>query len=212
MASVWLRVNRSVSAAFVPALLGLAVVSSDFVVVALGEQWGDVAPLLQIMSLGMIAYAVSLLGAEVLKALGDGTLLLRFYVVETVVLLLGIVVGIRWGVVGVAAAFALVSVPARAIFAWLTARALAVPFSRFLASLGGVAQASLVLVVATFAIRLALTQTGAPAWLRLTLTILVGVVVYLPLCLWRVPELRSELDRLWREAGNRRRLVTAPDA
>jgi O-antigen/teichoic acid export membrane protein len=196
MASVWLRVNRVVSAAFVPALLGLAVVASDFVSVALGAKWGDVAPLLQIMALGVIAQAVTLVGAEVLKALGRGGPLLWFYVAETAVLLAAILVGLRWGVVGVATAFALMSVPTRLYFIRLTGKAIGVSLGRFLASLTGVGEASLVLVAATLTTRMLLLETAAPTWLRLLVVIAIGVAVYVPICLWRVPDMRSELRRI----------------
>jgi O-antigen/teichoic acid export membrane protein len=212
MASVWLRVNRVVAATFVPALLGLAVVAPDFVAVALGARWDDVALLLQIMALGVIAQALSMLGADVLKALGRASELLRFYVAETVALFAGIVIGLNWGVVGVAAAFALVSVPARVYFVWLTGKLLGVSLGRFLASLGGVAQASAVLVGATVTARAVLGETAAPDWVRLVIVIGVGIAVYVPVCLWRVPELRSELARLRRDAGRKATLITAPDA
>lgn len=201
MGSVWLRVNRVVSAAFVPALLGLAVVASDFVSVALGPQWAEVAQLLQIMALGVVAHAVSLSGAEVLKALGRGGPLLSFYVVETVAFLAAILVGLRWGVVGVATAFALVSIPTRAYFIRLTGNAIGVPLRRFLGSLTGVAEASLALVAATLSTRMLLLETAAPAWLRLLVVIAIGVAVYTPICLWRVPDMRVELRRV---VGGRR--------
>lgn len=209
MGSVWLRVNRVVSAAFVPALLGLAVVASDFVSVALGQKWAGVAPLLQIMALGVIAHAVSLVGAEVLKALGRGGPLLWFYVAETAVLLAAILVGLQWGVVGVATAFALVSVPTRAYFIRMTGRAIGVSFGRFLASLSGVGEASLALVAATLAARMLLLETAAPAWLRLLVVIAIGVAVYVPISLWRVPDMRSELRRIAGGRGTGRTVAAA---
>ena len=191
---------RVYRAAFVPALLGLAVVASDFVSVVLGPKWAGVAPLLQIMALGVIAQAVSLVGAEVLKALGRGGPLLWFYIAETFALLAAMLIGLRWGVVGVATAFALVGIPTRAYFVRLTGRAVGVSLGHFLASLSGVGEASLALVAATLAARMLLLETAAPAWLRLVVVIAIGVAVYTPIILWRVPELRSELRRI---AGGR---------
>jgi hypothetical protein len=154
---------------------------------------------------------VSLVGAEVLKGLGRGGALLWFYVAETVALLVAILVGLRWGVVGVATAFALVSIPTRAYFVRLTGKAIGVSFGRFLASLSGVGEASLALVAATLAARMLLLETAAPAWLRLLVVIAIGVAVYVPVCLWRVPEVRAELRRV---VGGRRtgRAVAAASA
>jgi O-antigen/teichoic acid export membrane protein len=199
MASAWLRVNRVVAAIFVPALLGLIVVAPDFVVVLLGERWRGVAPLLQVLSVGMIVLGVSALGVQVLTALDRATTLLRFSIAETVVLILAIVVGLRWGVTGVAVGYALASVASRGFFAWLTTRCLGVPFTRYVASLSGIAQASVMLLAATVATRIALLETGAPDSLRLLAVVAVGIAVYVPLCLWRVPDLRAELTRIRRE-------------
>jgi O-antigen/teichoic acid export membrane protein len=199
LALAWLRVTRVVAAAFVPALLGLAVVAPDFVAVVLGEKWRDVAPILQIMALGVAAQAVSMVGDELLKALGRAATLLRFYIAETVVLLGAVLVGLQWGIVGVAAAFAIVLVPTRAYYVWLTGRSVNVPLSRFLFELREVGLSSLVLVVAVAAVRYGLLRTEIPAWGRLVLTIAAGVAVYLPLVLWRVPDIRQELGRVVRE-------------
>jgi O-antigen/teichoic acid export membrane protein len=199
MASAWLRVNRLASAVFVPALVGLAVVAPDFVTVLLGDRWSDVSSLLQILAVGVIAQAVSALGIQVLTALDRTSALLRFSLVETVVLLGAIVLGLRWGVVGVAAAYSLVHLPTRAYFTWLTTQSLGVPFARFLASLAGVAQACVALVATTLLARGLLLQAGVPAPLRLVVVIVVGAAVYLLFCLWRAPEIRVELGRVRRE-------------
>lgn len=199
MTSAWLRVNRATAAVFVPALLGLAVVASDFVAVLLGERWAPVAPLLQILALGMIAQAITALGIQVLMALDRTTALLRFYVAETTLLLVGVVVGLRWGVVGAATAYAVVSLPTRAYFAWLTTSSLGVPVRRFVTSLWGVVEASLALVAASLTARMLFLEVAAPAWLRLVVIVLVGAAVYAPVCLWRVPAIRADAARVWRE-------------
>ncbi len=199
MASAWLRVNRVVAAIFVPALTGLIVVAPEFVTVLLGERWREVAPLLQILAVGVIALGVSALGVQVLTALGRATTLLRFSIAETAVLALAVVLGLRWGVTGVAAGYALASVASRAAFAWLTTRCLGVPFARYIASLSAIAQLSVVLAATTVATRHLLVQTGANASLRLIAVIAIGVIVYVPLCLWRVPDIRAELLRIRRE-------------
>jgi O-antigen/teichoic acid export membrane protein len=214
MASAWLRVNRLIAVVFVPALLGLAVVSSDFVTVVLGRKWESATPLLQILALGIIAQAVSALGLEVLKALGRVNTLFRFTVLETIAFLVGIVAGLPWGAVGVAAAYTLVNIPSRAYFLWLTTDALGVPFGRFLGTLSGVAQASLAMLACTLAVRTLLASVSMAPWLRLTLVIAVGVAVYVPMCVWRVPAVRAELGRLRQDALGRRdalALATAAD-
>jgi O-antigen/teichoic acid export membrane protein len=199
MASAWLRVNRVVAGIFTPALIGLAVVAADLVHVLLGERWADVAPLLQILSVGVIALGATALGVQVFTALGEAKTLFRFSVAETAVLLIAILVGVHWGVTGVAAAYASAAILSRLVFSWLTTRVLELPFRHYLASLSGVAQASLALLAATVSARMLLVEISAPVSVRLGAVIAVGVLVYVPMCWWRVPDVRAELGRLRRE-------------
>jgi PST family polysaccharide transporter len=200
LAAVWMRVNRLFAAAFVPALLGLAVVAPDFVVVVLGEQWTETTPLLQILAVGVVMQVVSALGSDVLKAVGQARTLLRFSTVEAILFLAGALIGLRWGIEGVAAAYAIVNVVTRTYFIRLAANAVGLTFRAVALSLSGVGQASLALLVATVAARLLLADTAAPAWLRLMAVVGLGVAVYVPVCLWRVPEVRVEIDRIRRDA------------
>ena len=54
-------------------------------------------------------------------------------------------------------------------------------------------QASLVMLVAVVAARMALVSAGVSPAVRLALLILLGVAVYVPVCAWREPELRKLL-------------------
>jgi O-antigen/teichoic acid export membrane protein len=201
MAEVWLRVNRLFSAAFVPALIGLAVAAPDFVEVVLGDRWLGLTPLLQLLAVGVIAQVVSALGADVLKSAGRAGALLRFSTVEAVLFLVGTLVGLSWGIVGVAAAYGAVSVPTRIYFIRMATRAVGISFSRFAQSLSGIAQASIALLISTSFVRMLLVETTLPVYLRLVIVVLVGVAVYVPVCVWRVPEIASELARMrqdWR--------------
>jgi hypothetical protein len=107
--------------------------------------------------------------------------------------------GLQWGIVGVALAYTIASVPTRFAFARLTLRTLGVPLGRLVDALSGVAQASLAMALGMAAARAALEAAGAPASVRLASVVALGAALYVPLCLWRVPEVRAELTRLRRE-------------
>lgn len=196
LAAAWLRVTRVVATLLVPALGGLVVVAPDLIPVLLGERWAEVAPLLQILAAGVVVLSVSALSFQVLTALDRTGTLLRFSAVEATLLVAAIAVGVRWGLTGVAVAYALVHLPTRAWLAWLATRALGMPFSRYVASVAGVVQAALPMLAVVAATRAALVEAATPAWLRLVVVVAVGVALYVPLALWRVPELRGEARRL----------------
>jgi O-antigen/teichoic acid export membrane protein len=200
MGAVWLRVNRLFAAVFIPAVLGLAMVAQDFVVVMLGQRWADVAPLLQILAVGIVIQVVTALGAEVMKAAGHASQLLRFSGAEAALLLAGSAAGLWWGIQGVAAAYVLVSLVTRTFFMRLVTGAIGMPLRRFGSSLSGVVQASLVLLTATYLVQQTLASMTLPAWMRLLLTVLTGAAVYIPVCIWRVPEIREEFTRMRHDA------------
>lgn len=203
---VWFRVSRVVAAVVAPTMLGLVVVAQDFVHVMLGERWAAAAPVLQALAFVALVQSVSGLGGKVLEALGRAGVVLRFAALQAAVMLPAFVIGLRWGIVGVAAAYAAASLPVSAVLCWLTAREVGTSASVLLANLAGVLQASLTMAVVCWLARGALVQAGVPAGLRLPAIVALGVVVYLPLCGWRAPEVRDELRSL-RGRRSRRELA-----
>jgi O-antigen/teichoic acid export membrane protein len=206
LAAAWLRATRLVAAVLVPTLLGVVVVAPDLIPVLLGERWSAAAPLLQIMAAGAIAVSVTAIGFQVLTALGRSATLLRFSVTEVLALVVALAVGVHWGLTGLALAYALVQVPTRTYLAWLTAHTVGIPFSRYLRALADVAQPALVMLAVVASVRFALVEVQVPAWLRLVVVVAAGIAVYAPVCLWRVPELRAELQ------GIRGRFARTPEA
>jgi hypothetical protein len=76
---------------------------------------------------------------------------------------------------------------------FVTTRALGIPMWRFVGSLSGVAQATVVMAAAMLGARGALVATGLPTVSRLALLVVLGGCVYVAGCLWRAPELTLEI-------------------
>ena len=207
LAAVWLKATRLVAAILVPTLLGLVVVAPDLIPVLLGDRWSDVAPLLQIMAAGVIVLSVSALSFQVLTALDRTSTLMRFSGVEVGLLLAALAIGVQWGLTGVAFAYALVHLPTRTFLAWLTTRAVGIQFGTYLRSVSGVVQAALPMLAVIATLRYVLVDADVAPWARLLLVVAAGIAIYVPLCLWRVPEIREELARL-----KRRRAATVPES
>ena len=211
IADAWIRATRLLAAVAVPALGGLVVVAPDFVRVVLGPRWADAAPLIQILAWVGIIQVLQSLNTDILQARGKPGTVLRFTVFFTAAHVTAFAIGLEWGVVGVAAAYAISSTIVEPFLTVLTARALGVSPFIFVRSVSGVAQAALVMSAAVLAARLAMVDAEVPALARLVLCTLLGVVVYVPLCAWRAPEVVQEIRML---AGARRgaRLGTAVPA
>ncbi len=210
MADVWIRATRLVGVISIPALVGLAVVAPDFVEVVLGPKWADAVPVIQILALVGLIQSLQTLCGEVLLALGLANWLLRFTALWFVASLASFAIGVQWGVIGVATAYSVVTLLIEPLRTYLTARALGTSAWRFLAALGGVAQATVVMAAFLLLLRTALVTAHVPAAARLLILVAAGGVVYVAACLWRAPDITSEIRSA---LGRKRRSVdTLPAA
>jgi O-antigen/teichoic acid export membrane protein len=188
----WVRVTRILGAVAVPALAGLVVVAPDFIDVVLGERWHEAAPLVQALAWVGVLQAVQVLNVDILQARGRTSLLFRYMLGFTAAHLVAFVIGLHWGVLGVAIAYAVSSTLVEPVLTVLTARELGVSAWVIPRALLGVAQATVLMVLSVAIVHAGLVEAGfAPAG-RLVLSVLTGAVVYALAALWRVPELRAE--------------------
>jgi O-antigen/teichoic acid export membrane protein len=193
MAEVWVRVTRLVGAISISSLAGLFVVAPDFVLVALGQDWAEVTPVLRILAIVGIVQSLQTLNGEILLALGRVETLFWFTVVWFAASIAGFVFGLQWGIVGVAASYAVAVCLVEPLNTYLTARALGVPLRSFFRGLSGVVQATAIMGVLIGGLRLLLIGAGVPAAVRLAICVVAGIAVFLPCCAWRAPETRDEV-------------------
>jgi O-antigen/teichoic acid export membrane protein len=194
--SAWIRVNRLVGAISIPSLLGLIVVAPDFVHVVLGDKWSAATRVLQILAWVGLLQSLQRLNSSILMARDRTAELLRYSVIVLVASVTAFVIGLQWGLVGVAAGYAISSTIVEPYYTWITGRAIGISFWTFVRSLARIAQASLAMTAAVLAARIALTGAGLPAAATLGICILVGLAVYVPLCLWREPAITDEIRQL----------------
>jgi O-antigen/teichoic acid export membrane protein len=196
MTAVWIRCGRLVAAVTIPALLGLIVVAPDFVAVVLGHRWHAAGPVLRILAWVGLLQSLQRLNGDILQALDRTSLLLRFSIGAFVVNLGAFVLGLRWGILGVAACFAVSSTLVEPIYSVLTARALGVSVLAFPRSLVGVAEASVAMACCVLAARELLVHAGVGPAGRLLAVTALGIALYVPLCAWRAREVSAELREL----------------
>jgi O-antigen/teichoic acid export membrane protein len=206
IAATWARVARLIAAVSVPALGGLVVVAPDFVPLVLGAHWDAAVPVVQILAWVGIVQAVQVINMDILLARGRSRTMFRFALVVTASHVAAFAIGLEWGVIGVAAAYAISTTLVEPAQTVLAARALHVSPMIFVRAIFGVFQAAAGMCLAVLALRVALVDAGVPAEARLALCIVVGVAVYGVLSLWRVPELAAEV----RDLVSRRRRRPAP--
>jgi O-antigen/teichoic acid export membrane protein len=193
MADIWIRATRLVALVSIPSLVGLAITAPEFVEVVLGSRWSEATPVIQILVIVGLIQSVQTLSVEVLLALGRANWLFRFTILWFVGTVAAFAVGLQWGIVGVAACLAAVTVVVEPLRTYLASRALGISPWRFVRALAGVAQAAALMGVALLGARTMLLEAGVPPLARLLLLVGLGVCVYVVGCLWRAPEVTSEL-------------------
>jgi O-antigen/teichoic acid export membrane protein len=191
--SGWLRVTRVVAMVAVPSLMGIVAVAPDFVPVVLGDQWESAVTLIQVLAWVGLLQALQSLNIDILQARDRTSTIFGYSVFFTVAHVVAFSVGVQWGVVGVAVAYAISSTLVEPVLTVLTARAIGASPWTFVRNLAGIFQAGLVMLAAVLGARLLLIDAEVGAAGRLALLTCAGVAVFLPLCLWRTPELRREL-------------------
>jgi O-antigen/teichoic acid export membrane protein len=197
IADAWIRATRLLAAIAVPALGGLVVVAPDFVRVVLGESWVEAIPLIQILAWVGLLQVLQSLNTDILQARGKPGTVLRFTVFFTVSHVAAFIIGLQWGVVGVAAAYAISSTLVEPVYTWMTARELGMSPLTIVRGLSGVFVAGACMCAVVFAGRVGLVDLGVSALPRLAILMWLGAAVY-GACAWGVPSLREELRGLAR--------------
>lgn len=108
--SVYLLVTGAIALVTFPVMFGLLALTEPFVFVMFGPQWQPVVWLLKILvPVGMIQSIVATVG-PIYQAKGRTDILFRWGVCSGVLAVLAFVIGLRWGIMGVASAYAVVSI------------------------------------------------------------------------------------------------------
>ena len=108
--NIYMKVAGAISIITFPMMLGIIVIAEPFVLGVFGSQWSPVIILLLILSpIGIIQSVGTTVGA-IYQAKGRTDWMLRWGVVAGLLIILSFVIGLQWGIVGVATAYAIVSI------------------------------------------------------------------------------------------------------
>jgi len=200
LADAWARGNQVISAVNVPAFLGMAVIAPEFVPVVLGQNWEAAVPVLQFLSLAGVGATLQTLNWSTVQAMGRPGVMLRFRLFSTPVTVIAFVIGLHWGIVGVAASFAVSRFILTPVSTYITCRTLGVSVG-YVRGEAQVVCLALIMAGAVEVARLGLVHAGVPAAAVLAIVVPFGILVYGGLLLVAAPTVISEL----RSLANRRR-------
>jgi O-antigen/teichoic acid export membrane protein len=136
---------------------------------------------LQLLSLAGVAQSFQSFNGNVYQARGRPGLFLSFMVCSSAVTFSAFVIGLHWGVAGVAGSFAVARAIVLLANTWQLCRLIELSLVRTLRSYLEIIWMAALMAALIYAVRLELINWGAAAWLRLLLLTLLGAGVYFAL-------------------------------
>jgi O-antigen/teichoic acid export membrane protein len=203
--AAWLRGKRLAVAALAPLFLTALVIAPDLVPVVFGSKWEDAIPVLQLLCVAGVAYALLTQNPTLLLVRNEMRTLLRWSTFVTAFMLGAIAVGLTWGVVGVATTYAIARWAVVLPDTWISTRGAAIRLPTALAAACASLPFAAAATGAALLLRFLLVEAGLPAALRL-LVVAPSVVTFYVALVWAFsPSLRDEAKDAIRLARRRGR-------
>ena len=197
-----IRSARVVALITFPAMAGLTVLAQPAVDVVFGSKWSELVPIIWILAPISALLSVSGNSYQVLLAKGRTDISYRWGIVYCVVLTCFELVGVRWGLVGVALGYALGILIVTPIGMWLAYRLIDLRVRDYFRRLVPQAVITLVMAAVAWVVWWGLADLGAADAVSLLAGTLAGALVYAGLLLWwRPPAVADMMVALSRRRG-----------
>ena len=199
----WMRATRLLGILLLPVMVTACVTAPALVEVLFGPKWRSAVPVIRILAIVCIIMGIQGVADVVMQALGEMRKFARMGAFSFALNMTAFVIGIQWGLVGMALAFAISTLTYFLIYTAMVGRAVGISGRAIIVCLGSLVQAALILAVSEFAIYTLLADAGAGPINCLVGTTLVGALPFALYCLWRENDIVSEIRQTF--ASTRRR-------
>ena len=205
-ASAYLKVVASIALVTFPLMMGVLVLAKPFVLTFFGEKWQPVILLIMILApVGLIQSVGTTVGV-IYQAKGRTDWMFRWGLGAGIFVVMVFVLGLRWGIVGVAVAYALASFILAYPSFFIPFRLIRLKFSQMIRFVAASFLNSSLMFVALVLLR-AILPSSLPNPIVLALCVIVGFVVY-GFASWLTN--REQIKELWALTGLRRRKLHEP--
>jgi O-antigen/teichoic acid export membrane protein len=177
--ALWLDSVAYLAAVLLPGLLGLIVIAPDLIPAVFGARWEISVGVVQILSIYVLIRGLQSWGQIYLDAVGRPEVTFWTQLASLCLTPVAVVVGVHWGVEGVAACYVAAQLIAVEIPIFvIVVRQMGVSPGTVGKRLYGIGAASLVMAAACYAGRSALETLGVGIGARAALTTVLGMAVY----------------------------------
>lgn len=201
--SLFLRMTRVIALVTFPVMLGVAASAANFTAVVFGPQWGEMVPVLRVLALVGMVQSVTILIGNIYWSQNQTALRLRVLLPIQVAQVLGIVIGLKWGIYGVSVGYAIASIATAPVDCYYAGILIGMRVSQFISNLRGVFLCAAAMALAV--IGLGELVTGVSVFAVFGLQVLVGGALYVGLLHVFSVKSYGELIAVSREMLSRRR-------
>ncbi len=176
--AAYLKAVSGIATVAFPAMLGLIVTAPEAIEVIYGRQWAPVVPILQILCLVGVLQSISTTTGSIFMARARTGLMFAWGVAFAAVVYPAFFIGIRWGVIGVAVAYAAVNGALIVPELMIAFRVIGLPVRDLLRSVRGVFLGSVLMAGLVALLRHALLAAHFEPPAVLVLSAATGILTY----------------------------------
>ena len=174
---VFLKMTRAVALITFPMMLGVLATAKHFVFCLFGPQWSEMVPVLKVLCLIGLIQSVMMFTRNIYLSQGKASVLLRVELPLQLVQVLGIVVGLKWGILGVAIGYAAASVVVSYPSLFFAGRLIGLDCWEYMLNLFGVLACAGAMAAAVWCLGRILPQ-GLASPLSMVIEVCAGAFVY----------------------------------
>lgn len=174
----FLLATRYTTMILMPIMTGLAVVAPLLVVVVFGPRWAPSGPVVSLLALAGFVVMMTALGPSGLQASGRPELQLKHSVLAVIVYVPAFALGLRWGIIGVAAGYLIATTALAPLGYRFLAQATGVTLPELWEAITPAVTGCIVMSAVVWPVRWWLQSAGAPAAVALVALVPLGAVVY----------------------------------
>ncbi|MEN9229280.1 MAG: lipopolysaccharide biosynthesis protein [Thermostichus sp. DG02_5_bins_236] len=172
----WFRASQLITAVVIPLVMGLILLAPELIRVFYGEKWLPAAPILQILAVRALVVGLKVLDGTVLLAIGQTRLRLNLIGVSVGVAILSFLIGLPFGIQGVALSFTIFTSLVSLIGLCLTLNCVKSNFAAYFSNLSGILFATAGMTVGVFMLKVVWLDSAGSLLLA---SILLGGSLYL---------------------------------
>jgi len=175
----YLKIIKYTSLITFPLLAGLATVAPKFIPVVIGEKWEPMILPLQILCIAGALKSIGTHVGSILYSKGRPDISFKWNIFATAVTVIAILIGVKFGITGVATAVAITSCLLFLIIQKITNRLIELKFRDFFKALYPAVICSTIMMVSILLLQKSNLYVLLPDILSLIISILIGAMIYI---------------------------------